>query len=131
MENQDRGKTVYIGNLNYNRDENGVKWLFSQYGKIRDVKLMRDAATENSLGYGFVKMIRSTDADKAIRKLNQKVIDGRTLKVSEAKESQTYKEMKEPVQEQESEGSKKATRKRNAEKKKKQGLQVLFNYLQK
>ncbi len=90
------GKTVYVGNMSYSRDENGVKDLFSQYGQIRFIELMTDSETGNSKGYAFVKMVDAQSAMKAIKELNGKLIDGRTIKVSEAIESEQSKTSRKP-----------------------------------
>ncbi|MCO4755705.1 MAG: RNA-binding protein [Bacteriovoracaceae bacterium] len=78
------GATVYIGNLNYKKDEIGVRDLFKKFGKVKRVKLMRDEKTQLKKGFGFVQMPNAEDAEKAIKSLNGKVLDGRTLKVSVA-----------------------------------------------
>ena len=81
---KDTGKTVYIGNLNYRRDEEGIKFLFSKFGKVKSVEIMTDPDGEKKLGYAFVRMYRTSEALLAIKSLNGKIVDGRTLKVSEA-----------------------------------------------
>lgn len=114
--------TIYVGNLNYNRDEKKIKHLFSRYGYVKEVHLVKDNKTEKSKGYGFVIMPKLSDASKAIEALNGKEVDGRTLKVSIAKERDDV-----PVKPVEivKEKIKKKDRP------KKHGLQVLFNSLKK
>jgi RNA recognition motif-containing protein len=84
LEKDYTGSTIYIGNLNYKKDEIGVRDLFKKYGKVRRVKLMRDEKTQLKKGFGFVQMPNIEDAGKAIKSLNGKIVDGRTLKVSSA-----------------------------------------------
>lgn len=84
LEKDYEGATVYIGNLNYKKDEVGVRDLFRKFGKVRRVKLMRDEKTQLKKGFGFVQMPNKEDAAKAIKSLNGKQLDGRTLKVSVA-----------------------------------------------
>lgn len=74
--------TVYVSNLNYKRDEVGIKKLFSRYGKIKNIKIVIDLETEKSRGMAFVEMSTVTEAKAAIEGLNGEVIDGRTLKAS-------------------------------------------------
>ncbi len=74
--------TVYVSNLNYKRDEVGIKKLFSRYGKIKKIKIVIDLETEKSKGMAFVEMSTVTEAKAAIAGLNGEVIDGRTLKAS-------------------------------------------------
>lgn len=78
------GATVYIGNLNYQKDELELRNLFRKYGKVARVKLMRDPKTNLKKGFGFAQMPNKEDAQKAIQELNGKQLDGRTLKVSMA-----------------------------------------------
>ncbi|OFZ25771.1 MAG: hypothetical protein A2381_03370 [Bdellovibrionales bacterium RIFOXYB1_FULL_37_110] len=124
---QDTGKTVYIGNLNYKRDEEGIKFLFSKYGKVKSVEIIIDPDNDKKLGYAFVRMYRTSEAIKAIKGLNGKIVDGRTLKVSEAKERFPEKA---PLGEKEI--IKASPKKRPVKRKKKTGnLQKLFDYLKK
>lgn len=74
--------TVYVSNLNYRRDEVGIKKLFSRYGKIKNIKIVIDLETEKSKGMAFVEMSTVTEAKAAIEGLNGEIIDGRTLKAS-------------------------------------------------
>lgn len=74
--------SVYVGNLSYNRDENGILGLFKQYGFIKSIKLMREGKEDKSKGVAFVDMVNMNDALRAIKGLDGTQIDGRTLKVS-------------------------------------------------
>ncbi len=78
------GKTIYIGNLNYNIDENSLWSLFGKFGKVCDVNLLTNPGKDSSKGIAFVNMLKANDAEKAIEKLNGRIIGGRTAKVSEA-----------------------------------------------
>ncbi|MCK5883106.1 MAG: hypothetical protein KAG61_05410 [Bacteriovoracaceae bacterium] len=79
-----KGMTLYVGNLRYSRDEKGIKFLLSKYGKVKTVKLVIDYRTKKSKGFAFVEMGTSKGGREAIQKLDGTEIDGRTLKVSEA-----------------------------------------------
>lgn len=74
--------SVYVGNLSYNRDENGILGLFKQYGFIKNIKLMREGKEDKSKGVAFVDMVNMNDALRAITALDGTQVDGRTLKVS-------------------------------------------------
>ena len=54
---------VYVGNLNYRTKENDLKSFFSQYGKINEVKIIKNNRTGRSKGYAFIRY--STDAEAA------------------------------------------------------------------
>ncbi len=78
-------KTLYVGNLPYRANEGAVRALFSDYGTVHSVRLMKDKHTGKRRGFGFVEMSAS-DIDKAIKQLNDSEFQQRTLKVREAKE---------------------------------------------
>jgi RNA recognition motif-containing protein len=73
---------IYVGNLNYKRDESSVEALFKKFGKVESVKILFHEGTELKSGVAFVKMTNSDCAKRAIDTLNGKIVDGRTLKVS-------------------------------------------------
>lgn len=73
-------KTLYVGNLPYKANESLVHDLFSEYGKVFSVRLMKDKRTGKRRGFGFVVMA-SSDADGAVAALNEKDYMQRTLKV--------------------------------------------------
>lgn len=81
MENN-KNSTVYISNLSYTRDSDGVKTLFSRYGTVKYVKMILDPRTNNSKGMAFVKMSSVAEATKAISGLNGAEIDGRSIKAN-------------------------------------------------
>lgn len=74
--------TVYISNLSYERDRNGLKSMFSHYGEILSIKIIVEPATNQSRGMAFVEMATAAQAKKAIEGLNLKIVDGRTVKVN-------------------------------------------------
>lgn len=78
-------KTLYVGNLPYRANEAAVRQLFSDYGTVHSVRLMKDKHTGKRRGFGFVE-ISASDAENAISSLNDTEFQQRTLKVREAKE---------------------------------------------
>ncbi|WP_404391959.1 RNA recognition motif domain-containing protein [Pseudoalteromonas phenolica] len=78
-------KTLYVGNLPYKANESVVRELFSEQGRVFNVRLLKDKNTGKRRGFGFVEMAES-DADKAIAALNEKEFQQRTLKVRAAKQ---------------------------------------------
>ena len=69
----------------YRANEAAVRELFSEYGQVQSVRLMKDKHTGKRRGFGFVE-ISAVDADKAVSSLNDSEFQQRTLKVREAKE---------------------------------------------
>ena len=78
-------KTLYVGNLPYRANESALRELFSTYGVVHSVRLMKDKHTGKRRGFGFVE-ISAVAADSAISSLNDTEFQQRTLKVREAKE---------------------------------------------
>ena len=75
---------IYVGNLPFSVDESGLKELFSGYS-TEEVTLIKDKFNGRSKGFGFVVISDDESAKKAIEEFNGKEIEGRQLKVSEAK----------------------------------------------
>jgi RNA recognition motif-containing protein len=76
---------LYIGNLPYNVTEEELRALFSEYGKVASVSLIMDKFSGKSKGFGFVEMPDNSEADKAIKALNESALKGRNIKVNQAK----------------------------------------------
>lgn len=76
--------TVYISNLSYKRDRNGLRSLFSRYGSIKNIKIIVEPETNQSRGMAFVEMGSVNEATMAIKGLHGVVIDNRTLKANYA-----------------------------------------------
>jgi RNA recognition motif-containing protein len=76
-------KKIYVGNLPFSASDAEIRTLFSEFGTVESVSLITDRNTGQPLGFGFVEM--SSGADEAIRALNAKEMDGRSLKVNEAR----------------------------------------------
>ncbi len=76
---------IYVGNLPYTADEESVRALFSQHGTVDAVRLINDRETGRFRGFCFVEMPES-DAQTAIARLNGHDMEGRQLRVNEARE---------------------------------------------
>lgn len=74
--------TIYLSNLSYTRDRNGLKSLLSPFGKIKDIKIIVEPKTNQSRGMAFVEMDKRVDAENIISELDGTIIDRRTLKVN-------------------------------------------------
>ena len=81
-------KKMYVGNLPYNASEGDLRELFSEYGEIESLKIMKDQFTDRSKGFGFIEMANEEDAKKAIAALNGKDFKGKSLTVAEARPQQ-------------------------------------------
>ncbi len=74
---------LYVGNLPFSASENGVRDLFAQYGEVHSAKLVSDRDTGRPRGFGFVDMDNTDEAQQA---LENYALDGRNLKVNEARD---------------------------------------------
>lgn len=79
------GKRLFVGNLPFNADENGIRALFEQCGTVEKVNIITDRATGKSKGFSFVDMSNDEEAERAISQLNGSQFGGRALTVNEAK----------------------------------------------
>jgi RNA recognition motif-containing protein len=77
--------TLYVGNLPFSATEADVRSLFEQHGQVDSVKLVNDRETGRPRGFGFVDM-PGTDAQNAIQHTNGYEMNGRALRVNEARE---------------------------------------------
>ncbi len=78
-------KKIYVGNLPWSADEAGLRDLFATVGDVQSAAVITDRETGRSRGFGFIEM-GDSDADKAISELNGREMDGRELRVNEARE---------------------------------------------
>ena len=78
-------KKLYVGNLSYNVTEDSLKDVFAAIGEVQSVRIITDAATGRSKGFGFVEMAVDEDADKVVATLNGTAVLDRTINVSEAR----------------------------------------------
>ncbi|OIP22395.1 RNA-binding protein [bacterium CG_4_10_14_0_2_um_filter_33_32] len=81
----DQKNKLYVGNLSYDIDNERLSSMFSEYGEIKEATVIMDRLTNKSKGFGFVTFANDEDADKAVRELDGKEIQGRNLKVNVAK----------------------------------------------
>ena len=78
-------KKLYVGNLSYDLNDNELKGLFEQHGKVESAQVILDRDTGRSKGFGFVEMSNEQEAKTAISAFDGKEVNGRVLKVNEAK----------------------------------------------
>ena len=78
-------KKLYVGNLSYSTTSDALSELFGAIGEVESVNLITDRMTGQSKGFAFVEMVERSAAAEAIAQLNEREVDGRTIKVAEAK----------------------------------------------
>ncbi len=77
------GRKLYVGNLPYSANQQTLQDTFSQYGTVDSVNVIMG----QSKGFAFVDMSSDSEAQKAIQKLNGSSLDGRKIKVNEARQN--------------------------------------------
>ncbi|QDU79412.1 RNA recognition motif (RRM, RBD, or RNP domain) [Polystyrenella longa] len=77
---------LYVGNLPYKTNSDDLKDAFSEYGEVIRAAVIMDRETGRSRGYGFVEM--ETGGKEAIEAMDGFDMDGRSLKVNEARPRQ-------------------------------------------
>ncbi|MBN2308750.1 MAG: RNA-binding protein [Candidatus Hydrogenedentes bacterium] len=76
---------IYVGNLSYDTTDQGLQEVFEEFGAVESAQVVIDRMTNRSRGFGFVEMLNDTEAQAAIAGLDGRELDGRPLKVNEAR----------------------------------------------
>ncbi|ANI89401.1 RNA-binding protein [Arachidicoccus ginsenosidimutans] len=76
---------IYVSNLSFDILDEDLRGFFEEFGKVDSSKVVFDRETRRSRGFGFVEMPDDDEARKAIKSLDGGSVDGRPLKVNEAK----------------------------------------------
>lgn len=76
---------IFVGNLSFNTNEDNLRAAFEAYGQVSSARIITDRETGRSRGFAFVEMPSSSEAQAAISGLDGRDMDGRNLKVNEAK----------------------------------------------
>jgi RNA recognition motif-containing protein len=76
---------IYIGNLAYSVTEDDLKSLFSSFGEVSAVNVIKERSSGQSKGFGFVEMLNNSQADKAMKALNGTRLKEQLIKLSQAK----------------------------------------------
>lgn len=82
------GNKIYVGNMSFKATEDNLRELFSRFGEVKSVNLIKDAHTGQSKGFGFVEMGSEEEAKNAITSLDRTTFMERTISVAAAKPQQ-------------------------------------------
>lgn len=78
-------KKLYVGNLSYGTSETGLREAFAGYASVMSVKIISDKYTGQSRGFGFIEVAEDEEAERAIQEMNGAALDGKTLRINEAR----------------------------------------------
>jgi len=78
-------KKLYIGNLSYDTTEDALRACFEKVGTVESATIITDRMSGRSKGFGFVEMSTEEEAKKAISECDGKELEGRELRVNEAR----------------------------------------------
>lgn len=76
---------IYVGNLSYDTNDDSLRRAFEAYGEVASASVVMDRYSGRSRGFGFVEMPTQAEAMAAISGLNETELDGRTIRVNEAR----------------------------------------------
>ncbi len=76
---------IYVGNLPYSLTEDDLKAAFSEFGEVSSANIIMDRTSGQSKGFGFVEMPDNSEADQAIKALNESALNGRNITVNQAR----------------------------------------------
>jgi RNA recognition motif-containing protein len=80
------GTKLFVGNLSYGTTSQDLESHFRSIGETTSAQVITDRESGRSRGFGFVEMASNEDAQRAIRELDGKELQGRSINVSEARE---------------------------------------------
>ena len=72
---------IYVGNLSTDTSEDELRQAFEAFGEVATVRIVRDGATGESRGFGFIEMSAEEQAKTAIQEMNGKELKGNQLTV--------------------------------------------------
>jgi len=81
----ERNVTIYIGNLSFEAEEDDLRNIFDEYGKVSRISMPKDRETGKKRGFAFVEMDSDDEEEKAIETLDGAEWMGRIIKVNKAK----------------------------------------------
>ena len=79
---------IYVSNLSFAVQDEDLREFFAEYGEVSSVKVITDKLTNRSRGFAFVEMPDDEAARKAIQELDGGMVDGRSIKVTEARQKE-------------------------------------------
>jgi cold-inducible RNA-binding protein len=76
---------LFVGGIAFATTSDGLRQHFAQSGTVVSASVVTDQFSGQSRGFGFVEMATPEEAQQAVTQLNDRQLDGRSLKVEMAK----------------------------------------------
>lgn len=76
---------IYVGNLSHGVTDGELNAVFSEFGEVSSAKVIMNKHSGRSRGYGFVEMPNDSEANEAIKALDDSPLQGRNIRVNQAK----------------------------------------------
>ncbi len=76
---------IYVGNLSYDATDSELNAVFSEFGEVSSANVIKDKYSGRSKGYGFVEMPNDSEANEAIKALDESPLQGRNIRVNQAR----------------------------------------------
>jgi cold-inducible RNA-binding protein len=85
LNSKENKMNIYVGNLSYEATDDELRELFEEFGEVSSASVIQDRESGRSRGFGFVEMPNDAEAQAAIDGLNGRDVQGRSLRVNEAR----------------------------------------------
>lgn len=79
---------IYVGNIGPSVTEEALRSLFSAFGAVDSIRIIKDKFTGAARGFAFVEMPSADEANRAIEQLNGAELEGQRIRVNEARPPQ-------------------------------------------
>lgn len=76
---------IYVGNLSHGVTDGELNAVFSEFGEVSSANIIKDKRSGRSRGYGFVEMPNDSEANEAIKALDDSPLQGRNIRVNQAR----------------------------------------------
>jgi len=76
---------IFVSNLSFQVESSDLEGFFTPFGEVTSSRVITDRETGRSRGFGFVEMSSDDAGNAAIKELNGSIVDGRAIKVMEAR----------------------------------------------
>ncbi len=76
---------IYVGNLAHGVTDGELNAVFSEFGEVSSAKVIMNKHSGRSRGYGFVEIPNDSEANEAIKALDDSPLQGRNIRVNQAR----------------------------------------------